>query len=54
MNTTLDGLNITLVQHPLHADSVAAYNNHDLDRQADLYHKEAVLLDSTGKEAAGP
>lgn len=52
MNTTLDGLNITFVQHSLHADSVAAYNNHDLDRWADLYHKEAVLLDSTGKQAA--
>jgi ketosteroid isomerase-like protein len=52
MNTTLDGLNITFVQHPLHADSVTAYNNHDLDRWADLYHKEAVLLDSTGKQAA--
>jgi ketosteroid isomerase-like protein len=52
MNTTLDDLNITFVQHPLHADSVAAYSNRDLDRWADLYHKEAVLLDSTGKQAA--
>jgi ketosteroid isomerase-like protein len=52
MNRTLDDLNITFVQHPLHADSVTAYNNHDLDRWADLYHQDAVLLDSTGKQAA--
>ena len=52
MNTILDDLNITFVQHPLHADSVTAYNNRDLDRWADLYHKEAVLLDSSGKQAA--
>ena len=52
MNRTLDDLNITFVQHPLHADSVTAYNHHDLDRWADLYHQDAVLLDSTGKQAA--
>ena len=52
MNTTLDDLNITLLEHPLHADSVTAYNNRDLDHWADLYHKDAVLLDSTGKQAA--
>ena len=52
MNTTRDDLKITFVQHPLHADTVTAYNNRDLDRWADLYHKESVLLDSTGKQAA--
>ena len=52
MNTTLDDLNITLLEHPLHADTVTAYNNRDLDHWADLYHKEAVLLDSNGKQAA--
>ena len=52
MNTTRDDLNLTFVQHPLHADSVAAYNSRDLDRWADLYHQESVLLDSTGKQAA--
>jgi ketosteroid isomerase-like protein len=52
MNTTLDDLNITLAPHPLHADSVSAYNSRDLDRWVDLYHKEAVLLDSAGKQVA--
>jgi uncharacterized protein (TIGR02246 family) len=52
MNTTLDDLHITLLQHPLHADSVTAYNRRDLDQWADLYHKDAVLLDSAGKQAA--
>jgi ketosteroid isomerase-like protein len=52
MNTTRDDLNLTFVQHPLHADSVTAYNSRDLDRWADLYHQESVLLDSTGKQAA--
>jgi ketosteroid isomerase-like protein len=52
MNTTLHDLNVTFVQHPLHADSVTAHNYRDLDRWADLYHQEAVLLDSTEKQAA--
>ncbi|MBV8100814.1 MAG: nuclear transport factor 2 family protein [Verrucomicrobia bacterium] len=52
MNTTLDDLNITLLEHPLHANTVTAYNNRDLDHWADLYHKDAVLLDSAGKQAA--
>jgi uncharacterized protein (TIGR02246 family) len=52
MNTTRDDLNITFAQHPLHADTVTAYNSRDLDRWADLYHRESVLLDSTGKQAA--
>jgi ketosteroid isomerase-like protein len=52
MNTTLDDLNITLLQHPLHVDTVTAYNNRDLDHWAELYHKEAVLLDAAGKQAA--
>ena len=52
MNTSLEELYVTFVQHPLHAGTVAAHNNRDLDRWADLYHKEAVLLDSTGKQAA--
>jgi ketosteroid isomerase-like protein len=52
MNTTLDDLIITLLQHPLHVDTVTAYNNRDLDHWAELYHKEAVLLDAAGKQAA--
>jgi ketosteroid isomerase-like protein len=52
MSTTRDDLNITFAQHPLHADTVTAYNSRDLDRWADLYHRESVLLDSTGKQAA--
>jgi uncharacterized protein (TIGR02246 family) len=51
MNTTRDDLNFSFVQHPLHADSVTAYNDRDLDRWADLYHQESVLMDSSGKEA---
>lgn len=52
MNITHDDLNLTFVQHPLHADSATAYNSRDLDRWADLYHQESVLLDSSGKQAA--
>lgn len=52
MNPTRDNVNITFGQHPLHADSATAYNSRDLDRWADLYHRESVLLDSTGKQAA--
>lgn len=52
MNPTRDDVNITFAQHPLHADSVAAHNSRDLDRWANLYHRESMLLDSTGKQAA--
>jgi ketosteroid isomerase-like protein len=52
MNTSTEDLKITFVQHPLHADSEAAYNSRDLDRWAELYHEQSVLLDQTGKKLA--
>lgn len=52
MNTISDDLKITFTQHPLHADSEAAYNSRDLDRWADLYHEQSVLLDRSGNKLA--
>jgi ketosteroid isomerase-like protein len=52
MNTSTEDLKITFVQHPLHADSEAAYNSRDLNRWVELYHEQSVLLDQTGKKLA--
>ena len=52
VNTSSEDLKITFVQHPLHADSQAAYNSRDLDRWAALYHDQSVLLDQAGKKLA--